>query len=281
MNSDARLHSLAKNHDWSGLLEALEAALADSTVASEQADLHLELGRLLQGRFLQGAKALKHFQDAFKLNPALVVALGEARGVYWLLGRLNMVQKLLELQLKHTEGPGASPLFRELGDVLSDVGDQDRATEAYARALQTAAGQPTDAGERLHDVQLGDAEWQEQVAFLLRSAREATDAVQRAQCFLRAARITGRFAPDELEGMLGQAYAADSRNLEVAALYEELLTKSGRSDALLSAQREILGALAEDESAALAVEFGTRWALRHQNHDIAARLMEEAVRAAP
>ena len=44
---------------------------------------------------MQGVKALKHFQDAFKLNAALLDALAEARQVYWELGKLNMVQKLL------------------------------------------------------------------------------------------------------------------------------------------------------------------------------------------
>ncbi len=54
-------------------------------------------------------KALKHFQDAYKLNPALIESLEAARSVYWDLGKLNMVQKLLELELK----AGANGLARE------------------------------------------------------------------------------------------------------------------------------------------------------------------------
>ena len=57
-----------------------------------------------------GVKALKHFQDAYKQNPALVEALAEARAVYWDLGKLNMVQKLLELQLK--AAPESPEFFR-------------------------------------------------------------------------------------------------------------------------------------------------------------------------
>ena len=68
--------------------------------ATLKAGIHLRLGRVLHTQFLQGVRALKHFQDAYKLNPALFDALSEARSIYWELGKLNMVQKLLDLQLK-------------------------------------------------------------------------------------------------------------------------------------------------------------------------------------
>src|SRR5436190_24184277 len=117
MNLEERLSLPEKNHDWYGLQEALEQGISTADSPTKQADYHLRLGRLLHGRFLQGVKALKHFQDAFKLNPALIDALAEARQIYWELGKLNMVQKLLELQLKNSDGPAASMLYIELGDV--------------------------------------------------------------------------------------------------------------------------------------------------------------------
>src|SRR5687768_17416375 len=129
MDLDQRVRNLEAHHDWQGIAETLEQGLASTADAATKADLHLRLGRLLHRQFLQGVKALKHFQDAFKLNPALVEALAEARGIYWELGKLNMVQKLLELQLKTTQDPQrASELLGELGDVLVDQGDYDRAT---------------------------------------------------------------------------------------------------------------------------------------------------------
>ena len=66
---------------------------------TRQGAFHLRLGRVLESKFLAGVKALKHFQDAYKLNPALGESLEAARSVYWDLGKLNMVQKLLELEL--------------------------------------------------------------------------------------------------------------------------------------------------------------------------------------
>jgi uncharacterized coiled-coil protein SlyX len=79
MDLEQRLKQLESHHDWQGLAEALEQGLTAAQEQTVKAALHLRLGRLLYGQFLQGVRALKHFQDAFKLNPALIEALGEAR----------------------------------------------------------------------------------------------------------------------------------------------------------------------------------------------------------
>ncbi|HVU04695.1 MAG TPA: tetratricopeptide repeat protein [Polyangiaceae bacterium] len=275
---EERLNLLERNHDWLGLSEALEQGLAGSTDPAQQAGLHLRLGRLLNGRFLQGVKALKHFQDAFKLNTALVEALAEARAIYWQLGKLNMVQKLLELQIKNTNGAAAGPLLVQLGDVLSDAGEADRATEAYAKALQT--GGAPNAADLLHDVQVGDSDWQERVALLLRAGREAGTAEERANALLRAARITRRFAPDEIEGMLAQAYTASPTDVVAASLFEDLLARAGRTEEILSLQRKILSTIKDPaELGRTAFVFGTRWALRHQNHELGAEFISQALEA--
>ena len=100
MDLEERVNQLASQHDWSGVVVALEQGIQAAEDPSQKASLHLRLGRILHQQFLQGVKALKHFQDAYKLNPSLLEALGEARGIYWELGKLNMVQKLIKLELK-------------------------------------------------------------------------------------------------------------------------------------------------------------------------------------
>jgi len=241
MDLEQRLKQLESQHDWHGIVEALEQGLGTTQDATLKADIHLRLGRVLHTQFLQGVRALKHFQDAYKLNPSLFDALSEARAIYWELGKLNMVQKLLELQLK--SAPDArvkSALFRELGDVLCDIGEYDRAAEAYAKALQNAEGKPGDIGERLLDAQVGADEWQERIASLLRSAHEAGNTLERSAIFLRAARIARRFAPTEFEGILAQAYAADPSSASAAALYEGLLVDAQRTETILETQRDAL-----------------------------------------
>src|SRR5262249_55900891 len=150
----------------------------------------------------------------------LIESLESARAIYWSLGKLNMVQKLLELELKAVkDGPQASMLLLELGDVLCDVGDYDKATATYARALAASGGGNTEASACLEDVQAEAGSWQAHVAQLLRKAHEA-DGATKARLFLRAARVAKRFAPEEVSAMLEKAYVADPMSKEAAALYE-------------------------------------------------------------
>ncbi len=283
MDLEQRLNHLESHHDWQGLTEALEQGIVSAEDASVKADLHLRLGRLLHTRFLQGVKALKHFQDAYKLNPALVEALAEARRIYWELGKLNMVQKLLELQLKNTEDPAAvGALYRELGDVHCDLGDYERAADAYAHALSSADGEADAVGQLLEDVMVGTEDWQERIALLLRSAHQAANAAEKAECFLRAARIARRYAPEEVENILAQAYSSDPESVSAATLYEGLLVESDRTDAILERQREVLAAIEDaTQRAEVAFRFGVRWALRHGNPELGAELFEQVVTLDP
>ncbi|HKO89511.1 MAG TPA: hypothetical protein VJU61_00070, partial [Polyangiaceae bacterium] len=100
MDLDDRLHLLEGCHDWQGLVDELREAITRESEPGRQARLHLRLARVLSQRFLQGARALKHFQDAFKLDSELGEALAEARAVYWELGKLGMVRRLLELEIQ-------------------------------------------------------------------------------------------------------------------------------------------------------------------------------------
>ena len=160
MDLQERLSHLENVRDWQGLVEELEQSTSSGT-NEEKSRSHLRLGLLLEDKFLLGVKALKHFQDAFKLNPAVTESLARARSVYWDLGKLNMVQKLLELELKTLKGPRSAELLLELGDVLCDAGDYDRATSTYAKSLGAAEGGPSAAlaSACLEDVQVESGSW--------------------------------------------------------------------------------------------------------------------------
>ena len=92
MDLAQRLNHLEAVRDWQGLAEELEKGIASETDAAVKAAYHLRLGRVLEDKFLHAVRALKHFQDAYKLNPALAGALRQARAIYWNLGMVNMVQ---------------------------------------------------------------------------------------------------------------------------------------------------------------------------------------------
>ena len=280
MDLQERISYLETNRDWQGLIEELEKGIAGSGQNAAKAAYHLRLGRVLETKFLAGVKALKHFQDAFKLNPALLESLEAARMIYWDLGKLNMVQKLCELELKNSQqGDHASDLLCELGDVFCDLGDYDKATATYARSLAASGGKNKESSACLEDVQAESGSWQGQVAQLLRLAADAADARARGRLFLRAARITRRFAPEEAEGMLAKAYAADAFSKQTAALYEGSLSEQGKLEQLEAAQIEILTSVSDRHARAkLAMTFGTRWVSRHQSLDVGARFLEDAIK---
>ena len=283
MDLQEQISFFERNRDWQGLVEELEKGLSGSSQNAVKASIHLKLGRVLETKFLQSVKALKHFQDAYKLNPALIEALEEARFIYWDLGKTGMVQKLLELELKSMQdGPKTAALLVELGDVYADQGDIEKATQTYARALAAAKGKNNEASACLEDVQVTEASWQDRVGQLLRTAHEAREASAKARLFVRAARVARRFAPEAMEGMLAQAYASDPTDRAAAALYENLLVEAQRTSAILEQQRQVLASIADNAARGdAALRFGTRWVTRHQNLEAGVELLQEAFAADP
>jgi tetratricopeptide (TPR) repeat protein len=283
MDLEERISYLENVRDWQSLVDELEKGIASPAASAVKAQFHLKLGRVLETKFLSGVRALKHFQDAYKLNPLLLDSLDAARQVYWDLGKLNMVQKLLELELKaKVDAPRASALLVELGDVVGDQGDFDKATATYARALALSGGNNAEASACLEDLQLRPNTWQARVSLLLGNASAATDAATKGRLLLRAARITRRFAPAEAEGVLARAYLADPTNKEVSLLYESLLSEHGRLEVLEQAQQQILRQTEDrGQRGRLALIFGTRWAVRHQNAVVGPRFLEEALKLDP
>jgi tetratricopeptide (TPR) repeat protein len=283
MDLAQRLNHLETVREWQGLVEELEKGIATEADASKKASYHLRLGRLLEDKFLQGVKALKHLQDAFKLNPVLTEALQLARAIYWDLGKVNMVQKLLELELKsYQDGPEAAPLLVELGDVLCDAGDFEKAAATYARALAASGGTSEDARAGLADAQVDLATWETHVADILQQASDTSaSSAERSRLYLRAARLARRFAPGEVESLLSRAYETNLKDRQAAALYEGMLVEDERGQTLVEVQRKILDGLQGAARGEAALRFGSRWATRHQNPEVGAKLLEEALEHEP
>ena len=283
MDLQDRLKQLEIVRDWQGLVEELEKGIQSQSANEAKASFHLRLGQVLEQKFLAGVKALKHFQDAYKLNPALAESLEAARSVYWSLGKLNMVQKLLELELRtHKDGPQATALLIELGDVLCDLGDYDKATSTYARALATSNGQSADARACLEDVQAESGSWQGHVAQLAKASKDESDPAEKSRLLLRSARIARRFAPEEVLEMLERAYSADACSKQAAALYEGSMGEAGKLDELEQVQSKLLANESDKKlRAKLAHVFGTRWVSRHQNVDIGSKFLEESIKLDP
>ncbi|NUP10097.1 MAG: tetratricopeptide repeat protein [Polyangiaceae bacterium] len=280
MDLAQRLTILESVHDWHTLVDELEKAIASETDATRKASLFLKLGQILEERFLNGVKALKHFQEAYKLNPALLEALEHARGVYWELGKAPMVQKLLDIELRSIEGQASVPLLIELGDVLSDAGDHERAMATYAKALAASDGQSDAARGGLTDEQLEPDSWTPYVSDLLAQAQQEQGS-EASRTFLRAARIARRFESPEYEALLAKAYEAHPLERQVAAAYEGLLVGSERAAHLEAIQTDYAESLTQRGKAQVSFRFGARWATRHQNLETGAKFLESTLAVDP
>ena len=62
MELQERLKQLETVRDWQGLVEELEKGIQSSNANEAKASYHLRLGQELEGKFLSGVKALKHFR---------------------------------------------------------------------------------------------------------------------------------------------------------------------------------------------------------------------------
>ena len=151
MELEERLSYLENVRDWQGLVEELEKGIASASGRTpSKAQFHLRLGRVLETKFLAGVKALKHFQDAYKLNPALD---REPRGgAQHLLGP-RQAQHGAEAPRAGAEGRAGRRRTRarcssSSATSLADLGDYEKAAATYARSLGRERRQEP-GGERL------------------------------------------------------------------------------------------------------------------------------------
>lgn len=264
----------ASAQDHMALRAELESALKGGGAAGELAIVHLRLGHLLRSQFLEGVSALKHFQDAFKLDPERLDAVGAARTVYRDLGRLPLVQKLINIEISSVEDVAqAAELYVELGDVLMDQGDVENAAAAYAEAIKGGA----DAAERLTDASTTESDWHERVRSLVDAASSASPA-DAARLLVRAAGVVRRYDEADAAEILERAYRADPKNDRVAALFEGTFVESEQAEELLSIQESLISDAGGEPE--LLYLFGSRWAERHLP-EAAAPLLLRALRGRP
>ena len=284
MELEERLSYLENVRDWQSFVEELEKGIASSAQNADKAQFHLKLGRVLETKFLAGVKALKHFQDAYKLNPALIESLESARSVYWGLGKLNMVQKLLELELKargdslareRAAGRAGRRALRpgRLGEGSGDVRARPRAS----------GGKNPEASACLEDVQVEAGTCEERIegARPPRERRATTPRRRRARsCGPRASR--GVLRPTMPKGCSRVPTPPIRRTSRSPRSTRGSSPSRARFDTLEQAQTQALQqASGAKARGAMALTFGTRWVLRHQNLEVGTRFLEEALKLDP
>ncbi|MCH2109959.1 MAG: hypothetical protein MK135_11555 [Polyangiaceae bacterium] len=251
-------------------LASLQSELETVKESTALAALHMRLGHHLRNNFLHGVAALKHYQEAFRLDSSRLDALGVSRELYREMGRFSLVQKLLNLELAADASAEArGDLYRELGQVLADQGDLENAAVAFAEALQAGI----DTSEVLAVSQVSEGEAADLIRELLDEV-ETVDVERKVELLLRAVGVAKRFAFDSALSLLEQAYRLAPQSERVAALYEGHFLSEDNFDDLIALQNELVD-LAQN-AIELSFIFGARWA-RRQQPESAAPFLQRAL----
>jgi golgin subfamily B member 1 len=221
---------LRRSRDWTQTIDELEKELEASGSKPEQSERLFELAVLVEDVIPERERAIALYQRAWKLHMPNIKPLSRAREVYAEIGRMEMVAKLGEMELRSPDAP--QNLAQIVGEALVDSGQKDKALPILQRAL---AAQPDSI--RVKDALAAvtyDAEfWSDEVDRLADDA-DRFDDQQCVRMLLRAARVVRIEAPDDvrLEELLKRIFVKDIDEPSANFMYETLLSSAQRWDEL-------------------------------------------------
>ncbi len=274
---------LRRARDWGGMIDVLEREAEQVGSEKERSERLFELASLTEEIVPERDRALAIYQRAWKLHPDNLKALAEARRVYRELGRLEMVAKLGELELKSTSGgpEEQAKLAGLVGEALLDCRQRDKALPLLHRALEVYPD-----SSQLRDAVAAadyDAEnWLDLVEKLQGDAERA-DSTTAARMLLRAARILHQEVPGDpmYEDLLRGALANDAQNESANFLFESLLAAQERWDELEKHHQKRAYAAVDDTSrAALYRQFALEWVQRFKDRSRGAAFFARAIESA-
>ena len=227
------LGRLRRSSNWAVTLEELEREADSVENKEERSEILFELGSLSEEVVPERDKALGIYQRAWKLHPENIKALTRARELYRELGRLEMVAKVGELELRMRQNePNAGELACVVGEALLDSGQREKA----AVVLELAA-ERNPSSIRIKDAlaaaQYDPELWEDAVKRLVSEA-ETADENTAARMLLRAARIVRieSSSDSDFEELLVKVLKNDPNEENANYLYEQLLSKGERWDEL-------------------------------------------------
>ena len=271
---------LRRSRDWPSAIDELEREAEDIKNERERSELLFEIGALTEEVIPERDRALALYQRAWKLFPENIKALTRARQIYRELGRLEMVAKVGELELKVRERDrgAVSELAGLVGEALLDCGQRDKALPLLQLALQ-ADPDSLRVKDALAAAEYDPEDWIDDVERLSSDAQRF-DNVTAARMLLRAARIVHLETPDDAlyEKLLMQVLVLDPQNESANFLYEMQLSRSERWDDLEQHHISRAVALGEDSArAALYRQFALEWVQRFKDRERGARFFAKAI----
>ena len=198
---------LSEAKDWSNVLDQLESEAAAAGDAAAQSQAFFDLGRVYEGVLLDRARAMQCFQKAFKLDQKNLIALQFAREIYQRMAHLEMVTRLMKLELKANRDASRAPALNYCyGTALLNLKQVDQAR----RFLEIASSSGDEEFQQRFQETLYDrGNWEfalqninNQITALTGEGDPlAADVARRgpqvSTLYLKAARILQQEAPDD------------------------------------------------------------------------------------
>ena len=270
---------LRRSRDWSIAIDELEREADAVKNERERSEFLFDIGRLTEEVIPERDRALALYQRAWKLYPDNVKALTRARQVYRELGRLEMVAKVGELELKVRQGDEAAvgELAGLVGEALLDCGQREKALPLLQLALDYSPDS-TRVRDALAAAEYDPEDWIDAVERLSADAAKF-DSQTGARMLLRAARIVHLETPDDIlyEKLLKQVLQNDPQNESANFLYESLLSRQERWEELEKHHEGRAYAAQEGHQAELYRQFALEWVQRFKDRERAARFFAKAI----
>src|SRR5688572_13447399 len=195
--------------DWTTVIDELEAEAAAAADKAAQSAAHFDLARACEDLFLDKARAMQCYQKAFKLDQTNLAALRRARLIYQEMAHLEMVTRLMSLELKANQDPDlAGELSYAFGTAQLNLKQVDKA-KPYLEAAASAEPNNDVYQARFQETLYDRNNWQlgldtvyAQLRALTRedeplAAKVVNAGTHTSELFMKAARILQQEAPDD------------------------------------------------------------------------------------
>ena len=285
---------LSEASDWNAVLEEFESEAKSAADAVAQSKAFFELARLGEGIFLDKARAMQNYQQAFKLDKRNLLALQHAREIYQEMAQLKMVTKLMGLELKVNQDPSrAAGLHYAFGRALLNMRQVDQARQYLEIAASTESTNTT-YQERFQETLYDRSNWEFALQNIYMQLTALTgqqdplgaDVVNRGDqlsaLYLKAARVLQQESPEDerLLPLLFKALDANPLNEEAGFVAESLLAGGGHLQHIQKLQDRRASLVDEiGQRVALLRSFAIAWQIRPSlnNPDMAAYFYRQAL----
>ncbi|MEZ4452382.1 MAG: tetratricopeptide repeat protein [Nannocystaceae bacterium] len=283
---------LSEATDWNAVLDQLESEANAAGDAAAQSKAFFDAGCVFEGVILDRARAMQAFQKAFKLDQKNLIALQYAREIYQWMAHLEMVTRLMGLELRANRDPArAGELNYCYGRALLNLRKVDQARPFLEVAASDASARE-EYNDRFQETLYDRGNWQfalqnvynQLIALTGQNDPLAADVAKRghplATLYMKAARILQQESPEDqrLLPLLFKALDANPLHEEAAFVAEVTLAASGHLQHIQKLQ-DRRASLVDDvaEKTRLLRGFATVWQVRLNNIEMAAYFYRQSL----